>query len=95
MILCKHDFHFRAGAVLFSDKPGHGFVQISGQCKHCQTPLIFQGPRGAGVTQPMASVERQQIRAPITVGYAARFDPGPEDVYEGMPEPEFHQVPTQ
>ena len=74
---CKHEFSCHIGIAVFEDKPGCGSAEISGRCIHCGVPLVFQGPRGIG-NSPMASVDRTELRAPVTFGYEPRFVPGPE-----------------
>jgi hypothetical protein len=80
---CKHEFECRVGVAIFEDKPGNGSVEVSGKCRHCDAPLVFHAPRGAGSTQPMASVDRLELRAPVTFGYEPIFAPGPEFTVNG------------
>lgn len=74
---CKHEFDCQVAVAMFEDKPANGSIDLKGQCRHCGTPLVFQGPRGVG-NQAMASVDRLELRAPVTFGYDAQFLPGVE-----------------
>jgi hypothetical protein len=80
---CKHEFECRVGVAIFEDKPGNGAIELSGECRHCGVPLVFYGPRGAGTIQPMASVDRLELRAPVTFGYEPVFVPGPDFRIDG------------
>lgn len=80
---CKHDFDFKIGVAIFEDKPGQGSIDISANCKHCGLPLIFYGQRGGGGNEPMASVDRTELRAPVTFGYEPKFIPGPHAEFHG------------
>ena len=75
---CKQEFNCSVAVFMFEDKPGNGSAELKGECRHCGAPLIFQGPRGVGSTQAMASVDRTELRAPVTIGLDAVFKPGPE-----------------
>lgn len=75
---CQHEFDCSVAVFMFEDNPGNASVELKGQCRHCSAPLIFQGPRGVGSTQAMASVDRIELRAPVTIGLDAVFKPGPE-----------------
>ena len=83
MTTCKHDFDCRVGVAMFEDKPGNGSVEISGACRHCGVPLVFYGQRGVGSTQPMASVDRLELRAPVTFGYEPKFVASPDFMING------------
>jgi|GEM_PF-5474372 len=82
---CKHEFSFKVGVAIFEDKPGNGSAEISGGCVHCGTPVLFQGPRGACASFAVASVDRTELRAPVTFG-AAEYSPSITALFEG---PEF------
>lgn len=75
---CKHEFNCSVAVFMFEDKPGNGSAELKGECRHCGAPLIFQGPRGAGSSQAAASVDRHELRAPVTFGLDAVFQPGPD-----------------
>lgn len=83
MAECKHDFRCSVGVAVFDDKPGQGSVEVKGACIHCAVPLVFYGPRGAGRNYPMASVDRTELRAPVTFGYGPKFIPGPDVLISG------------
>lgn len=87
---CKHDFTCTIGVAIFEDKPGNGSVEIKGHCIHCGAPLVFQGQRGTGGSYPMASVDRTELRAPVTFGYGCKFAPSPDVVING---PELRDLP--
>ena len=74
MTACAHEFSCKVDVFLFEDKPGNGTVEVSGRCAKCAAQLIFQGPRGVSALYPVASVGRDQLRAPVTIG-AAKFEP--------------------
>lgn len=80
---CKHDFDFQIGVAIFEDKPGQGSIDITGKCKHCGVPLVFYGPRGASAPHPVVSPERTELSAPVTFGYAPKFQPGPTILING------------
>lgn len=69
--------------MIFEDKPGNGAIELSGKCRHCGVQLVFHGPRGAGSTQPMASVDRLELRAPVTFGFGPEFIQAPEFRIDG------------
>jgi len=77
MSTCKHEFDCRVGVAMFEDKPGQGSVEVTGSCRHCGVPLVFQGPRGTG-NVPMASADRTELRAPVTFGYEPKYRPSIE-----------------
>jgi hypothetical protein len=72
---CQHNFHFDIKCAMFEDKPGNGSLDITGHCKKCNVPLIFQGPRGAAAPYPVVSIDRTELRAPVTFGYDVEFKP--------------------
>lgn len=83
-MICKHEFLCSVAVMIFDDKPGNGAVDLKGHCKKCGVPLVFHGRRGASAAFPVASVDRTELRAPVTFGDAkfilpiqALFD-GPE-----------------
>ncbi len=80
---CKHDFTCFVGVAIFEDKPGNGSIEVKGHCKHCGTPLVFQGPRGASAPFPVASVAREELRAPVTFGHDVEFKPGATVMIDG------------
>ena len=75
---CQHEFDCSVSVFMFENKPGNGTVELKGACRHCGAPLVFQGPRGVGSSQAMTSVDRQELRAPVTIGLDAIFEPGPD-----------------
>lgn len=81
---CAHEFDFKINVIAFENKPGQGSIEMTGVCRRCKEPLVFYGPRGAGSTQPMASVDRLELRAPVTFGYGPKFTPPPEFVINGL-----------
>lgn len=83
MTCAQHDFHFMINVACFEDKPGQGSLDIQGRCKHCDVPVIFYGPRGAGAPYPVCSVDRTELRAPVTFGYQPKFQPGPTMLING------------
>ena len=80
---CHHDFKCHVGIAIFEDKPGNGAIELSGKCRHCGTPLVFHGRRGGGSMNPAASVDRLELRAPVTFGYEHVFAPAPEFSIDG------------
>ena len=68
---------------MFEDKPGQGSLEIKGNCKHCNVPVIFYGPRGANAPYPVASMDRTELRVPVTFGYEPKFQPGPTMLING------------
>lgn len=74
---CKHEFHCNVGVAIFENSPGNGQIDVNGKCTKCGVDLIFYGPRGVG-NMPMASVDRKELRAPVTFGYEPRYNPIPE-----------------
>ena len=81
---CKHDFECRLGVAMFEDKPGQGSLEITGKCRHCGVPLVFYGPRGSNAPYPVISPDRTELRAPVTFGYAPKFQPGPTVLLNGL-----------
>lgn len=73
---CQHEFECRVGVAMFSDKPGQGSVEVTGKCRLCGVPLVFHGPRGVSAPHPTISPDRIELRAPVTFGYAPKFEPG-------------------
>lgn len=83
MTCAQHDFHFTINVACFEDKPGQASLDISGRCKVCDVPVVFYGPRGANAPYPVASVDRTELRAPVTFGYQPKFLPGPTMLING------------
>ena len=77
---CHHEFSLHCKVALFSDNPGNGSLGITGVCRHCGTPLRFQGCDIGIGSRPMASPDRLELRAPVTFGDAA-FSPGPTTTF--------------
>lgn len=82
---CEHNFSFTCNVILFEDKPGNGSLEVSARCTKCGAPMRFHGPRGASAPFPVASVDRIELRAPVTFG-AAEYSPSITALFEG---PEF------
>lgn len=80
---CKHEFDFRINVIFFEDKPGQGSLDIAAKCKYCSKPVVFYGPRGANAPYPVASVDRLELRVPMTIGYEPKFLPGPTMLING------------
>lgn len=81
---CDHEFECSVVVAKFRDKPGQGSVEVKGHCTRCGVPLIFQGPCGAGAPFPVASLDRTELRAPVTFGHEPRFSPGPTALYSEL-----------
>ncbi len=65
----EHRIEFHINVVQFSDKPGNGTIELTGRCTVCGVNLVWQGQRGASAPFPVCSVDRLELRAPVTFGY--------------------------
>lgn len=80
---CEHEWNFKVDVFNFEDKPGNASLELSGVCKRCALPMVFHGQRGASAPFPVVSVDRLELRIPVTIGYQAKFKPGPAVLLHG------------
>lgn len=79
----EHKLEFNIIVVHFEDRPGHGSIELTGQCTVCGVRLVWQGQRGASAPYPVCSPDRLELRAPVTFGYDVEIIPGVTALYNG------------
>lgn len=75
MTCTPHHFSFDIKVIEHPDMPGNASLEITGQCTECGVPIVWLGQRGAGADYPVCSVDRRELRAPVTLGYDVEIKP--------------------
>lgn len=77
MSACEHEFKMSCRIAVFDDRPGQASLEVEGSCVRCGKPVVFQGLNiGGGGHRPATSIDRHQMRAPLTIGDDVQFNPG-------------------